>query len=195
LFLRNFQTIAKLATKKRVLASNPARRTEDQALTALKGSGQFIDDQVHEAVTPHPGEIVVFIRRVFAFAGSDLEIILRSHDINHLILTGIAASGVVLSAPRQAADANHRLTVLSDCGLDNDAGVHSVLFGKIFPRQATVMGAESPIASLASANSGRRWRSSEPAFFSSEQVATIIDSRERSLRIQRPDHANTRDAK
>jgi len=46
------------------------------------------------------------------------------------------------------------LTVLSDCCLGNDAQVHSVLFGKIFPRQATVIGAEPLITSLASAISG-----------------------------------------
>jgi hypothetical protein len=60
----------------------------------------------------------------------------------------------VLSTLRQAADPDFRLTVLRDCRLDNDAEVHSVLFGKIFPRQATVMGAESLIAMLASENFG-----------------------------------------
>jgi nicotinamidase-related amidase len=122
--------------------------------TALKGSGQFVDDQVHGAVAPRPGEIVVIKRRVSAFSGSDLEVILRGHDINHLILTGIATSGVVLSTLRQAADADYRLTVPSDCCLDDDAEVHSVLVGKIFPRQATVTTAESLIVTLASPNSG-----------------------------------------
>ncbi|MGO9006839.1 MAG: cysteine hydrolase family protein [Beijerinckiaceae bacterium] len=101
-----------------------------------------------------PGEIVVVKRRVSAFSGCDLEVILRGHDINHLILTGIATSGVVLLTVRQAADADYRLTVLSDCCLDSDAEVHSVLVGKIFPRQANVMTAESLIAMLVSAKSG-----------------------------------------
>ncbi len=124
------------------------------SFTAIKGSGQFVDDQVHEAVAPRPGEIVVVKRRVSAFSGSDLDLILRGHDINHLILTGIKTSGVVLSTLRQAADADYRLTVLSDCCLDNDAEVQSVLVGKIFPPQATVMTSESLIAALASTHSG-----------------------------------------
>ncbi len=118
--------------------------------SALKEGGHFIGDTVHDAVAPHPGEIVVTKRRVSAFAGSDLEVILRGNDINHLILTGIATSGVVLSTLRQAADADYRLTVASDCCLDSDDEVHSVLVNKIFPRQAVVTNAESLIVTLAS---------------------------------------------
>jgi nicotinamidase-related amidase len=69
--------------------------------------------------------------------------------VEHLILTGIATSGVVLSTVRQAADADYRLTVVGDCCLDSDAEVHSVLIGKVFPRQATVTTAEAMIAALA----------------------------------------------
>jgi len=78
--------------------------TQSQLHHAKGGSGRFVNDQVHEAVTPHPGEIVVVKGRICAFAGSDLEIILRGHDINYLIFTGIATSAVVLSTLRQAAD-------------------------------------------------------------------------------------------
>jgi nicotinamidase-related amidase len=135
-------------------AGYPEIGARNLAFSALKSSGQFIDDQVHEAVAPRPGEVVVVKRRVSAFAGSDLEVILRGKEIDHLILTGIATSGVVLSTLRQAADADYRLTVVSDCCLDGDAEVHAVLVGKVFPRQATVASAQELIALLASAGSG-----------------------------------------
>ena len=95
--------------------------------------------QVWEGVRPAPEEVVVVKRRVSAFTGSGLEVVLRSHAIDHLILTGIATSGVVLSTLREAADRDYRLTVLSDACLDADPEVHRVLMEKVFPRQAQVM--------------------------------------------------------
>jgi nicotinamidase-related amidase len=94
--------------------------------------------QIHPAVAPQPGDIVVTKRRVSAFAGSDLDVVLRSQDVDSLVLTGVATSGVVLSTVRQAADLDFKLTVLEDCCVDADEEVHRVLMEKIFPRQAVV---------------------------------------------------------
>ena len=78
-------------------------------------------------------------RRVSAFAGSDFDVVLRAANIDTLVLTGIATSGVVLSTLRQAADLDYRLVVLADAFLDGDAEVHRVLTEKVFPRQAEVL--------------------------------------------------------
>jgi nicotinamidase-related amidase len=98
-----------------------------------------IATQIHESVAPRSEEAVVTKLRVSAFAGSDLEVILRAQGIDNLILTGIATSGVVLSTLREAADKDYRLIVLSDACLDADPEVHRVLMEKVFPRQADVM--------------------------------------------------------
>jgi nicotinamidase-related amidase len=82
--------------------------------------------------------VVVTKRRVSAFAGSDLDVVLRAQSIGHLVLAGIATSGVVLSTLRQAADLDYQLTVLADGCLDADPEVHRVLLEKVFPRQAEV---------------------------------------------------------
>jgi nicotinamidase-related amidase len=81
----------------------------------------------------------VIKRRVSAFTGSDLEVILRAHGIQHIVLIGIATSGVVLSTVREASDKDYRLTVLADCCADGDEEVHRVLTTKVFPRQADVL--------------------------------------------------------
>ncbi|MEU4161458.1 isochorismatase family cysteine hydrolase [Actinoplanes sp. NPDC026670] len=94
--------------------------------------------EFHPAVLPLPAEPVVTKRRVSAFAGSDLDLLLRAQRIGHLVLAGIATSGVVLSTVRQAADLDYRLTVLADGCLDNDPAVHEILVGKVFPAQAEV---------------------------------------------------------
>ncbi len=93
---------------------------------------------VHPDIAPAPGDIVVTKRRVSAFSGSDLDVVLRSAEVDTLVLAGIATSGVVLSTLRQAADLDYRLVVLADGCLDADPEVHRVLLEKVFPRQADV---------------------------------------------------------
>jgi nicotinamidase-related amidase len=98
--------------------------------------------KIEPSIEPTAADILVTKRRVSAFTGSDLEVILRAQNIRHIVLTGVATSGVVLSTLREAADKDYRITVLSDCCADGDAEVHQVLTTKIFPRQADVMSVE-----------------------------------------------------
>ncbi|CAM4313236.1 cysteine hydrolase family protein [Paenibacillus xylanexedens] len=108
--------------------------------------------QIDESVQPQPDEPIVTKVRVSAFAGSDLEVILRSHQIDTLILSGIATSGVVLSTLREAADKDYALTVLSDACIDADPEVHRVLTEKVFPLQAEVRSVDEWADSLSGTN-------------------------------------------
>ncbi len=106
---------------------------------------RFATANMEEFMKIHPDlprladEITVTKRRISAFTGSDLQVVLRAQGIQHITLTGIATSGVVLSTLREAADKDYRITVLSDGCADADPEVHRVLITKIFPRQADVM--------------------------------------------------------
>jgi nicotinamidase-related amidase len=102
--------------------------------------------QIHAALTPLDGEPVIIKRRVSAFSGSDLDVLLRAAGADTLVLAGISTSGVVLSTLRQAADLDYRLVVLADACADPDPEVHRVLTGKVFPRQALVTTADEWIA-------------------------------------------------
>jgi len=117
--------------------SRGERMTRDDAST-----------QIHPLIAPRPNEVVVTKLRVSAFAGSDLEVVLRSRQVETLVLTGIATSGVVLSTLREAADKDFGLVVLSDACVDADPEVHRVLIEKIFPRQAEVMTVDAWAESL-----------------------------------------------
>ncbi|WP_339167804.1 cysteine hydrolase [Paenibacillus sp. FSL R5-0341] len=108
--------------------------------------------QIDESVQPQLDEPIVTKVRVSAFAGSDLEVILRSHQIDTLILSGIATSGVVLSTLREAADKDYALTVLSDACIDADPEVHRVLMEKVFPLQAEVRSVDDWADSLSNTN-------------------------------------------
>jgi len=131
---------------------HPEVSRRNKAFAAIAGSGRYatgdLEAAVHLAVAPAPGEVVVTKRRVSAFAGSDLDVVLRSGEIHNLVLAGIATSGVVLSTLRQAADLDYGLTVLADGCLDADAEVQRVLMEKVFPRQADVVSIAEWTASL-----------------------------------------------
>jgi len=122
---------------------HPEISTRNKSFSAAAASGRFDDGseatQIHPAVAPEPGDLVVTKRRVSAFTGSDLEVLLRGLGAGTLVLAGIATSGVVLSTLRQAADLDYRLVVLADACLDPDPEVHRVLTEKVFPRQAEVL--------------------------------------------------------
>jgi nicotinamidase-related amidase len=104
--------------------------------------------QIHAALAPRAGEPVVIKRRVSAFTGSDLDVLLRARGVRTLALAGIATSGVVLSTLRQAADLDFGLVVLADACADGDTEVHRVLTEKVFPRQADVRTAKEWTAAL-----------------------------------------------
>lgn len=119
-----------------------SRNRSFAALASRAGPSFGEGDQatlIHPALEVRPEDPVVVKKRVSAFAGSDLEILLRSLGVTHLVLTGIATSGVVLSTLREAADRDYGLTVLSDGCADGDDEVHRVLTEKVFPRQAEVL--------------------------------------------------------
>jgi len=130
----------------------PEISAKNKAFAAARTAGRVFDTEEatepEPKVTPRPGDIVVTKRRVSAFTGSDLEVVLRAGNAQHLILTGISTSGVVLSTLREAADKDYSITVLSDCCGDADPEVHNVLTTKIFPRQAEVITSRQWIESL-----------------------------------------------
>lgn len=95
--------------------------------------------QIHSGLGMIEDDILINKKRVSAFSGSDLEMILRAKNITHLVLTGISTSGVVLSTLRAAFDKDYQLTVLSDGCADMDEEVHQFLIQKLFPKQGDVM--------------------------------------------------------
>lgn len=130
----------------------PEISPNNKSFSAISKSGNMTISttatQIHESLQPQSNEPVVTKLRISAFAGSDLEVILRSRKIDTLVLSGISTSGVVLSTVREAADRDFALTVLADACLDADPEVHRVLTEKVFPRQADVLTVDAWIDTL-----------------------------------------------
>jgi nicotinamidase-related amidase len=108
----------------------------------VKANGLFcesgIADGMYATLAPRSDEAVVAKCRYSPFFANDLLHLLRMRGARTLVLCGIATSGVVLSAVRDAWDLDYRCIVLADACADNDAEVHRVLTEKILPKQANV---------------------------------------------------------
>jgi nicotinamidase-related amidase len=125
--------------------SNPIFAAAAKANAFLVGSP---DVEVHPAIKPVEGDIVVVKKRVSAFAGSDLEILVRSLGVGTLVLAGMSTSGVVLSTLCEAVDKDFGLVVLRDLCVDRDEEVHKVLMDSVFSKRGKVVGAEEWVESL-----------------------------------------------
>jgi nicotinamidase-related amidase len=105
---------------------------------------------IHPALAPHAAEPVITKHRVSAFAGTDLEMILRAQGIETIVLFGIATSGVVLSTLLEASDSDYRIVVISDCCADLDQDLHTALIDRLFAQRAEVVTADELVTALQS---------------------------------------------
>ena len=126
----------------------PEVSANNKGFSAVKAAGRLVDPSVIDALAPIEGEPVVLKHRVGALYGTDLPVILSAFDVNHVVLTGVSTSGVILSTTRMAADMDFAITILADCIGDSDPAVHEFLVTKILPRQAEISDSQSFIASL-----------------------------------------------
>lgn len=130
----------------------PEISRRNRMFASISSAGRMVEGtpgaEIHAQVAPRDRDMVVTKRRVGAFGTTDLDAVLRAHEITTLLLMGISTSGVVLSTVRWAADQDYELIVVADCCADRDAEVHRVLTEKIFPRQAAVVPAETVLRAL-----------------------------------------------
>lgn len=119
------------------------------SFSMIKERGLFVKRSESAEFHPSlilPGDVVVYKQRVGTFSENSLHIILRSNGIEHLVLLGIATSGIVLSTLRRAYDLDFKCTVIKDACFDKDEEVHRVLTGKVFTAQANVLTTEEFVA-------------------------------------------------
>jgi nicotinamidase-related amidase len=95
--------------------------------------------QIHEAITPQPGDVVVRKQRVGAFSTTDLHEQLQARGIDTLLLAGISTSGCVHSTVLDAFDRDYRVIVLADACADPDQEIHRFLLERVFPKRGEVI--------------------------------------------------------
>jgi len=120
-----------------------ANRTDlppDNALfSAFFDAGDLFHEGTANAAIDLPvqvEDVVVLKRRASAFAGTDLELVLRAHAVDHIAVAGVATSAMVAATCYDAADRGYRITVLRDGCADSDSSVHDFFMDKVFPGRA-----------------------------------------------------------
>ncbi|MET7994017.1 isochorismatase family cysteine hydrolase [Amycolatopsis sp. NPDC005232] len=78
-------------------------------------------------------DVVVLKRRASAFAGTDLDLVLRARGVAEVAVAGVATSAMVAATCYDAADRGYGVSVLSDGCADADPEVHDFFLRKVFP--------------------------------------------------------------
>ncbi|MEN8446181.1 MAG: cysteine hydrolase [Cyanobacteria bacterium J06555_13] len=100
----------KLARSKRQQAEIGSYGSMGRLLTRGSKSHDFVDD-----LQPASGEIVLDKPGKGAFVATDLDLILRSHGIRKLLLTGVTTECCVHTTLRTANDLGYECVLLEDC--------------------------------------------------------------------------------
>jgi biuret amidohydrolase len=101
-------------------------------------------------VAPIDGELIIDKPGKGAFYATDLDLLLRTHGIRHLIFTGITTDVCVHTTMRDANDRGYECLLLTDCTGATDVGNYQAALHMV-TMQGGVFGAIAPSASLLSA--------------------------------------------
>lgn len=106
--------------------------------------------EIIEELAPIPGEIVIDKPSKGAFGSTDIDLVLRTRGITHLIFTGITTDVCVHTIMREANDLGYECLLLSDCTGATDRGNYLAAL-KMVTMQNGVFGAVADSAALLSA--------------------------------------------
>lgn len=119
--------------------------------------------EVHDAVQPRPEEIVLKKYRYSAFFGTPLELILKEHKIDTVIITGIATNVCCDSTARDAFFRDFRVIFTSDCTATFDDVTQQVtlqtmdlLFGTVASSDQIVANIDQALAQVPPSAAGAR---------------------------------------
>lgn len=87
-------------------------------------------------------------KRISAFKGSDLDVILRGWGVKDLVLCGMTTSGAVLGTAFEACDRDFGVAVLRDLCWERDEGVNEVLLESVLTKVGSVVSAEEWVEGL-----------------------------------------------
>ena len=117
-----------------------ARRIGIPIIYEVRGGERIPEREIHLAIAPKAGELVLTTQRTGPFTTTNLDEVLKKQNVDTLVLMGIPTSGCVLTTVRFAADMDYKLIVVSDCcAVPQDDELHRVLIEKVFPHQSMVV--------------------------------------------------------
>ncbi|APC91852.1 MULTISPECIES: cysteine hydrolase family protein [Francisella] len=70
--------------------------------------------QFHPDIDIQDNDVIITKHRVSALYGTDLELILRANNVEHVVVCGVSTSYVVESTVRELHDRDYKVTVIAD---------------------------------------------------------------------------------
>ena len=130
----------------------PERPPNDSQFAPLIQANALVEGtwgaEIHEAVAPQDGEIVVTKRAVSAFYGSDLAALLSTAGVDTLLLCGVATNFVVEGTAREATDRGYNVVIVGDCCTSVSQELHDAALNTALPFLATISNLDEVTAAL-----------------------------------------------
>jgi nicotinamidase-related amidase len=108
---------------------------------------------IHDELRPQPEDLLVVKKRISAFAGTPLELLLRSLGRTTLVLTGVATNFVIEGTARDACDAGYQVIILEDCCAAGSEETHRFSVEKILCYLTTISSSKEWIELLGGGSS------------------------------------------
>ena len=87
--------------------------------------------EVHEALAPQPGDLIVIKHRVSPFYSTTLEAQLRAQGVTRIYCSGVSTQAVVQATVRDGHDRDYEMFVLEDCSAAHSAEEHANSIGSL----------------------------------------------------------------
>lgn len=130
-------------TDNRLRPHAPGAMTEPPKVVGGEPSSQVIAE-----LEPRPEDYVVPKFRWSAFAGTYLDLALRTHGIETIVLVGGSTDVGVASTAFAARDLDYALVIVSDACTATEPDNHDQLMRRIFPRMSRVRDTAAVVAML-----------------------------------------------